>query len=598
MASVVPLRAYPELVLSLKSSAVLVADVVESVRLTEEGEQDAVERWVRFVGLVKQDILPPTNGRLVKSTGDGFLLEFPSVREAVEAAFMLQTTSAVENDGVPDERKEMLRVGIETGTFLVNDLDVFGADVNRAARLAGLARGGEIVISAKARDQITAILDAEIEDMGENYLKNIREPVRAYRLRPPGMEAVARPRFNVDDLLPSIAVIPFSTRAGNVAPDGLGDVIAEELIRAMSRSRYLNVISRLSTAGFRDRPDSFNAIHKHLNARFILSGRFWADADAVVLDAELMEARTGRRIWGDVYRCSLRGVIEGQIEALDDVIGAVSLAVMNRELDRVRVQPMPTLETYSLLMGAISLMNRFSRDDFDLSRKILEELVERAPRYAAPKAWLASWYTLRVQQGWSSVGQVPEDTIKSAQLARQALDIDPDSSLANTISGLVSTIFYKRFDDAETYYSAAVEKNPNDSLAWLLKGAMHAFSDNGKLAVSCCETARKLSPLDPHGFFYDSLLASAHITAGNYDQALAFAESSIKANRMHASTLRALAVAQFLCGDEGAARATIKHVMVQEPDFSISNYRARAPSAAFKIGAHIMSVFRQLGVPE
>ena len=591
-----PLGSFPELALTLKSSAVLVADVVESVRLAEEGEQDAIERWVRFVKLVGKDILPKSGGRLVKSTGDGFLLEFKSVPDAVHAGFKIQSLSAHENRDVPEERKEWLRIGIETGRIYVSEMDVFGADVNRAARLAGLAQGGEIVVSAKARDQITVSLDADIEDMGENYLKNIREPVRAYKLRPPGLAPSVLTPLSIDDLLPSIAIIPFSARGGGADSAALGDIIAEELILSMSRSRYVNVISRMSTAGFRDRVADPQAVLKHLNARFMVTGTCRASGDALLVDVELTETRTQRMLWGERFQLDQKALVAGDNGQLEEIVAGINAAIVSREVDRIRVMPMPNLESYTLMLGAISLLHRFSRDDFFRAQNVLEELISRVPRYAAAHAWLANWYTLKVQQGWSE--DRAAEVIKAKNASKKALDLDPDNSLSLYVAGLIETNINKRFDEAEKLYSLAVEKNPNESMAWLLKGAMYAFSDQGTAAVSCCEMGRKLSPLDPQKFFYDSLSATAYFTARRYPEAAELAKQSLRSNKLHASTLRVLALSRYFIGEEAQALEAIDQLRMLEPNFSISEYVARAPSAAFKIGDEIVRAFRALGVKE
>lgn len=587
---------FPELALSLKSSAVLVADVVESVRLTEEGEQDAIERWVRFVKLVGHDILPQSGGRLVKSTGDGFLLEFGSVREAVSAAFKIQELSADENRDVPEARKEWLRVGIETGKIFVNEMDVFGADVNRAARLAGLAEGGEIVVSAKARDQITVSLDADIEDMGENYLKNIREPVRAYKLRPSGLAPSVLPALSIDDLLPSIAIIPFSARGEENGSGAVGDVIAEELILSMSKSRYVNVISRMSTTGFRDRVADPQAILKHLNARFMVAGTCRMSGDALLVDVELTETRTQRLLWSQRFRLDQKALIAGDNAQLEEIVAGINAAIVSREVDRIRIMPMPNLETYTLLLGAISLLHRFSKDDFFRAQMVLEELINRAPRYAASHAWLANWYTLKIQQGWSE--DLSAEAIKAKNASKRALDLDPDNSLSLYVAGLIETNVNKRFDEAENYYARSVASNPSESMAWLLKGAMHAFTDNGKLAVSCCETAVKLSPLDPQAFLYKALLATSYFSARDYEKAIKVGEASLRENRLHASTLRVLACCHWYAGQETEARRYAELVGHVQSDFSISNYRARHPSAETESGKRVIAAFRALGVPE
>src|SRR6266581_3549975 len=230
---------------------VLVVDVAESVRLMEQSEDDTVSRWRSFVQGVTASILPMQGGRLVKSLGDGMLIDFPQVHEAVKAAFEIQDACMCANQGMPAERQMLLRMGIQVSALISDERDVYGRGVNLAARLATLAGPSEIVVSADVRDQLTPVLDADIEDLGECYLKHIREPVRAYRLGPPGPRPVIEAGDTTPDLRPTIAVIPFSYRGTEPGHVILGEVLADDIISALSHTADLNVISRLSTTVFR-----------------------------------------------------------------------------------------------------------------------------------------------------------------------------------------------------------------------------------------------------------------------------------------------------------------------------------------------------------
>ncbi len=221
----------------------LFADVVESVRLMEQDESDVVRRWRSLVGVVEKEILPPNHGRLVKSHGDGLLLEFPVVPPAVKAAFAMQRAGASANVGVSPNQHILLRMGLHSGHLIADDHDVYGSGVNLAARLTGLAGPGEIVISADVRDQLTPVLDADIEDLGACYLKHVQEPVRAYRVGPPGPRPVIEPgTMSTPQLRPTIAVIPFVERSEKADHHVVGEVLADEIIAALSRSSELNVI--------------------------------------------------------------------------------------------------------------------------------------------------------------------------------------------------------------------------------------------------------------------------------------------------------------------------------------------------------------------
>jgi class 3 adenylate cyclase/tetratricopeptide (TPR) repeat protein len=576
--------------------AVLLVDIVESVRLIEQDETGAISRWLAFVEHVRTRILPEWKGRVVKSLGDGLLLDFDDVRAAVAAAFAIQQASNRHNTGLPPERQMHLRMGLEVSDVVVEADDVHGRGVNLAARLMSLAGPGEIVVSAHARDQLTADLDAEIEDLGDCFVRHVSHPVRAYRVGRPGPRPIMRPVLPSDDLAPFIAIVPFAARSGGEEHDVVGEVLAEELIRGMSHSSDLNVISRLSTTAFRGRLVTLAEISTHLNADYVLSGTYSASGQSLTLDIELAEAKSGRVAWADRIRDNVSAILSGDSDFVDRVIVEVSAAIMTRELQRAQTQPLPTLKAYTLLLGAIALMHRLSRDDFTRARELLQALIERGVRHSVPHAWLAHWYVLNVNQGWSA--DVRHDQHMAVETAKRALDADSSCSLALASEGSVNVHFLKRLDVAQQRYDQAVAANPNNALAWLLKGTLHAFMDEGSHAVQCTERARLLSPLDPKRWYYDSLAASACVTAGHYQRAHDLALSSLRANRQHTSTLRVLAVTQWQLGFREEARKTCQDLMAQEPNLTVGRWLARHPGADSASGREFARMLKLVGVPE
>jgi class 3 adenylate cyclase/TolB-like protein/tetratricopeptide (TPR) repeat protein len=576
--------------------AVLLADIVESVRLIEHDEVNVISRWLGLVDHVKTRVLPECNGRMVKSLGDGMLLDFDDVRSAVSAAFAIQHASNRSNQGLPPEKQILLRMGMEVSDVIVEADDLHGRGVNLAARLMALAGPGEIVISAHARDQLTPNLDADVEDLGDCFVRHISQPVRAYRIGPPGPRPVVKSAVSVEDLAPTIAVVPFATR--DSAPDRrvIGEALAEEVIRALSHSPDLSVISRLSTTAFRGREVTFSEISAHLNADYVLSGVYRSDDRRVTLDAELAEAKSGRILWTERLTEDVAGLLSGEQELVRRLVADVSTAVVTRELQRSKLQPLPTLRSYTLLMGAIALMHRLSLRDFEEARQLLQTLIDRGIRQPIPYAWLANWHVLRVQQGWSVDER--EDAYLALESTKRALDIDPDCSLALAVDGFVHTNLLKKLDVAQERYSQAITANPSNPLAWLLKGTLHAFMGDGAQAVDNTQRALKLTPLDPHRYFYDSLAATACLAACRYEDALDLAQRSLRANRKHTSTLRAMATAQWQLGRHDQARQTVQELMKLEPTLTISRYLERAPSAPFRLGKEVANALRQAGVPD
>jgi TolB-like protein len=571
-------------------------DLVESVRLMEDNENDAVRRWRQIVGAVEHDILPAHHGRLVKSMGDGLMLEFPSVQPAMQAAFAIQRACAAANTDVPPEQHMLLRMGAHVGQLIADQHDVYGHGVNLAARLTTLAGPGEIVVSADVRDQLTPILDADIEDLGACYLKHVHEPVRVYRVGPPGPRPVIEPGSAVmPELRPTIAVIPFAARGGEAAHQVLGEVLADEIISALSRAPELNVISRLSTTVFRGRVASLGEVSGYLNATYVLSGAYLVTGNQLNLSAELADAKAGNVVWAKSLKGQVAGIVSGKDGLIDKAVAGVSAAVMSRELQRAQSQPLPTLESYTLLMGAIALMHRLSVRDFDRAKQMLETLTDRAPRQAIPWAWMAKWHVLRVQQGWS------DDPNLEARLAfdctKRALDADAHCSLALAIDGFVHTNLLKKLDIGLDRYERALRVNPNDSLALLLKGTLHAFKGEGKQALKDTKHALRLSPLDPLRYFYDSLAATAALSAGEYERALELARRSLRANRTHTSTLRALLISQWQLGQFDEARTTVGELLRLDPTFTMKKWAERSPSTGYEIGNVWFDVLRKAGVP-
>jgi adenylate cyclase len=576
---------------------IVFVDVVEYVRLSDQNEDDAARRLEQVVDRIENDVLVTHGGRFVHGSGDGVMLEFSETCPAVRAAFAIQSLFHSLNEGVPPERLMLARIGVHRGRVIPARRDILGSSPNLAQRLTTIAGPGEIVVSAVVRDQLTDDLDAEIEDLGECFLKHVAQPVRGYRVGPPGPRPIIEPgSASQVQLRPAIAVIPFSGRGIDAEHRVLGEVFADDIISALSRAADLNVISRLSTTAFRDRDAAPHEIGKHLSVTYVLSGTYRVSGRDVVLVAELAEAASGEIVWGDKFTGQVSDILRGEDKLIHDIVARVSAAILNRELERTRLEALPTLQSYTLLMGAITLMHRGSSVDFDRSRQMLEIVAERSRRLATPHAWLAKWHVLRFNRGKSKDRK--DEAQRALDCTKRALDAEPTCSLALTIDGFVHTNLLKRLDIAQERYDLALEVNPNDSLAHLLKGTLHAFKGEGPVAVRETEHALKLSPLDPLKYFYESLAATAAHSAGQYDRAIELAQRSLRSNRMHPSTLRALAIAQSQLGRMDDARKTVQELLRLEPNLTVSRYLENNPSGMYETGKVWSEALRRAGLPD
>jgi adenylate cyclase len=578
------------------TKVVMVLDVVESVRLMEHDESGFIQRWQEFVRAARQGVLPRHGGTMHKSLGDGLMLEFADARGSVRAAFELIETCARINRDWPDAHPMHLRVGAHLARFVRDEFDIYGSDVNLAARICSMAGPGQTVVSASVRDDIVEYLDADLVDLGECYLKHVEHPLHLYEVRPVGAAPIAVPLpADPTDLRPTIAVIPFSARAVAQGEEVLGEVLAEEIIAGLSRTPEFNVISRLSTTALRGRDSQLSEIATHLNAGYVLSGAYRVTGTHVVLVAELADARSGRTIWADSLRSTVDEVLRGEDHITQETISRAGAAVANIEAQRASSKPLPNLHSSTLLIGAVSLMHRSTRSEFSRVREMLEFLIERHRRLPVPRAWLAKWHVLQVTRGLSQGGKAQANL--ALDQTQRALDSDPQCSLALTVEGFVHCQMLRDLDTAGDRYEQALAINPNESLAWLFLGVLHSFRGEGEAALAASERALSLSPIDPMLYFYQSLTASAALAAGHYDRVIQLAGASLKSNRSHTSTYRALAVAQAMSGDLENARRTVESLLKLEPGFTVAQFLNRSPSGNQPVGKRYAEALRLAGVP-
>lgn len=579
------------------TKVLLVMDVVESVRLMALGEDDFVRRWQQLVQQAEQRILPQHGGRIVKSLGDGLMLEFANAAGCVRAAFDLQIFSRLANQDLAEDRQMHLRMGGHVAGFVTDKHDIYGTDVNLTARFATLAGPGDVVISAELRDCLPAGLDADIEDLGECHLKHLSEPIQVYRAWPvDDLERVpAAAHATAPDFRPTVAVIPFEARSNEPEHFVIGELLADGIIAQLSRSADLRVISRLSTTALRGRAGAVSEAECRLAASFVLSGSYIASGSKILIMAELAEAHNGQVIWADRLSGDTMDLLQAQSELVNRMAAAASRALIDSEVQQSLAQPLPRLDSGALLLGGIALMHRSSVRDFDRSRAVLEALMERHNRAATPRAWLAKWYTMRVIRGMSS--EPGKDTQLALEQTRRALDLSPDNALSLAIEGYTRCQLLGEADAAHHCIERAIELNPNEPLGWLYKSVWSSMWGESASAVIEAEYAAQLSPIDPLKYFFDVILASSHVLNGNFDGAMEFANRSLRSNRNHQPALRVLLLAQAESGKLAEAHDTLNILLTEVPNLTISTYLSMG-SAGSSARQRLASALRQLGVAE
>lgn len=397
-------------------------------------------------------------------------------------------------------------------------------------------------------------------------------------------------------VVPAIAILPFRLVMGEERYRPAGDWIAEEICRSLSRTNLLAVISHLSSRAMAASSFDLPAIRNRLGVDYCVSGSIRIDGGRLVADADFVDAHSGRLLWTRRFAGRLEAFFAEAPAGIAEIVRSVAQAIADDTLVHVRNNMIGDIEDHRLLVGGVTLMHRPQLSAFARARELIEEAVRRSPSAAEAHAWRGKWYILSVFNGWST--DPGRDTGIAVDSTARALDINPENAFCLTMDGFAHNNLLRRLDVAEQRYGRALALNPNEALSWLLKGALHAFSDDAAAAVRHVEHARRLSPLDPFGYYYDSLAASAHLANGDLEQALGYAQRSYEVNNRHASTLRVkIAALHFL--DRGAeARAATTELRRRQPAFTVSQYLRNHPGGASRTGKAMAEALRACGVPD
>jgi TolB-like protein/CRP-like cAMP-binding protein len=576
--------------------AVLVAEMLDSANATGRDEERSLGQRRAFFAHAAFEVIPTHGGRsLSKVLGDGFLAEFADGVQAARCAFELHQGLARLNAAAAAPSLGM-RVGIHVAEVIVETFNVLGDGVNVAARLAELANPGETVVSAAVRDQLASGVDASVEDLGEQRLRNRERAVRAFRLWPPAQQPVSAPSAAARvHGRPSVAVIPFQLRSDDPRFAFIGDGLADETIAALSRVADLFVISRLSSMAFRRAPLGLRAIGEMLGVQYVLSGSIQTAYPRVLFVAELADVRDGRILWSERFQGDLMDVFAMQGELARKLAASVAPFVRSLELRRARITSFEELDAYGITLRGVELMHRLQPEDFLLARQAFQTAIERDPLSPAPHAWLAKWHVMRVAVGASE--DTAADSAAASASAERALACDQEDALALAVDGHVTAWAKHDLDVAERRLAQALAANSNEPLAWLWNAMTHAWRGRGADAVLSADRALSLSPLDPMIYYFNSLAGQANLIGERYERAIELSTRSLRENRLHTPTLRTLAAALVLSGRLEEARKTVRRLRKLEPGLTVGAFRARYPGRDSPQGARFADALLTAGLP-
>jgi adenylate cyclase len=416
-----------------KLAAILAADVAGYSRLTGLDEEGTLERLRNL----RRELINPAvslhRGRVVKTTGDGILIEFLSVVDAVRCALDVQRGMDRQNADVSTEKRIEFRVGINVGDVVVEGEDLLGDSVNVAARLEGIAEPGGICISDTAYQQVRDKVDARFQDAGEQQLKNISRPVRVYRVQPSGAAAGPRPALPLPDK-PSIAVLPFKNMSGDPEQEYFADGIVEEIITALSRFRQLFVIARNSSFTYKGRAVDEKQVGRELGVRYVLEGSVRRSGDRVRVTGQLIDAVTGAHLWADRFDGALEDIFDLQDRVTTSVVGAIAPKLEQAEIDRAKRKPPENLDAYDYyLRGMASHYQSWSKDAINEALRLYYKAIELDPDFASAYGAAARCYIERRSSNWMT--DRVKETAETERLARRAVELGRDDAQALSEAG-------------------------------------------------------------------------------------------------------------------------------------------------------------------
>ena len=515
-------------------AAVLAGAVDDYSRLIHADEEAVMTR----LKTIRKSIVAPRiaahRGRVVKTVGESMLAEFGSSVDAAQCAVEVQRAMAAEGNGWPENAKIEFRIGLHIGDVIVDDNDIFGDCVNIAARLQGLAEPGGLCISDDAYRQVRGKFELVCQDLGPQQLKNISEPMRVWRVsfgddRRFGREAAHIPSSAVGAPLvlpakPSIAVLPFENMSDDREQDYFADGLVEDIITALSRFKSLFVIARNSSFAYKGKTIDPKQVGRELGVRYVLEGSVRKAGDRLRITGQLVDAASGAQLWAEKFDGPMAEVFELQDQVASAVAGVIDPLVLDTEIQRVLEQPTSDLTAYHLYLRALPHIRAWSREDNLQAIALLEQAVERDPRYGMALASLALSHAHNLLNGWvTDAAAERELTIVWARRALAAAPDDP-STVTSAAGALMDT-----GEDIETLkrlVDGALMRNPSHAFGWLWSGWMRTVSGEADVAITHFETSLRLDPRATRKAFHLTGIGMCHFFESRFGEACRMLEIS------------------------------------------------------------------------
>ena len=583
-------------------AAVLAADVAGYSRLMGRDEERTLANLKSFRKTLVDPAIAAHRGRIVKTTGDGMLAEFASAVDAARCAVEVQRRMAAQNADVQQDLRIEFRIGIHVGDIIIDDNDIFGDGVNIAARLEGIAESGGICISDDAHRQIRGKIDIAFDDIGEQTLKNIAEPMRAWHIRLANEAAPAikssPPPIRIQDLAlpdkPSIVVLPFDNMSAEAGQDYLADGIVEAITAALSCIRSFFVIARSSAFTYKGRATNARDIGKELGVAYLLEGSVQKAGNRLRIIVQLIETEGGAHVWSSRFDGAIDDFFDLEDRITEQVAGALQPSIRIAEIERSRRKRPQDLSSYDFTMRAMPHVWALEKDESAKALELLEKALAIDPAYPLALS-LAGWcHAQRSVYNWAEDIAVSQAMARS--LAERAAEMSVDDPIILAVLGAVHT-FIRNHGTARVLLERAVTLDPNAAWAWSRLGWIENYTDQPQKAIGSFERALRLSPIDPMNFNNYVGIGSAHEVAQEYDKAALFYRRALE-ERPNASWIyRHLASSLSGGGRIEEAKQALAEMMRYYPDLTVSKFKQAMVFSTVPLN-RMAENLRKLGLPD
>jgi adenylate cyclase len=534
-------------------AAVLAANVAGYERLMAADEEDTLARLKQIRKAVLDPGIAAHRNRIVNARGGRVLVEFASAVDAVRSAVEIQRAIAGQNADQPTDRRIELRIGIHVGDIIFDENDIFGESVNIASRLETMAEPGGICMSEGALREIRGKVAIACDDLGPQVLKNITEPVRAWRVKlgaQPASAANQAAALALPDK-PSIAVLPFQNAGGDPEQEYFADGLVEDITIALSRFKSLFVIARNSAFTYKGRAVDIKQVGRELGVRYVLEGSVRKAGSHLRITGELIDASTGAHLWAEKFDGALEDVFELQDSIASRVAGAIDPLLLDTEIRRARERPISDLTTYDLYLRGMHLIRSWAREPVAEAIAFLEQAIERDPDYGPALASLALCHAQNFLNGW---GDAATESEKARVLARRAREAAPNDGMTITSAAGALLNLGEDTNVLKRMVDGALARNPSHAIGWMWSGWIRTVSGEAEVAIEHFEMSRRLDPQASRRAFHLTGMGICHFWQRRFDQATGLLEASFEELPTYAMTAWFLAACYAHVGRVDEAR--------------------------------------------